>query len=61
MVGTMVGSIDLDRILRLLILLPSRQKNIDNISTLLLTRSIFLNRRGAESTEGIKKKLIYSL
>jgi hypothetical protein len=43
------------------LLLPSRQKNIDNTSTLLLAQSLFLNRRGAESAEGIKKKLIYSL
>jgi hypothetical protein len=42
-------------------LLPSRQKNIDNTSILLLSEIFFLNRRGAEDAEGIKKKLIYIL
>ena len=42
-------------------LLPSRRKNIDNISILLLLDILLFNRRGAESAEGIKKRLIYSL
>jgi hypothetical protein len=42
-------------------LLPSRQKNIDKTSILLRSNILFLNRRGAESAEGIKKRLIYSL
>jgi hypothetical protein len=39
-------------------LLPSRQKNIDNTSILATVRDLFFNRRGAESTESIKKRLI---
>jgi hypothetical protein len=42
-------------------LLPSCQKNIDSSSILITVRDLFFNRRGAESAEGIKKKLIYSL